>query len=159
MSGDGFDLNLIVDDSRPTLNERPTNQRPSNILPSSESEAEDDDLDDEDEPYEDAFQDVEMSQNARRTRKALSKHIYPLTRVTETGKTDKFCPEFMFICSRGWWLIFSKFISAVRARLAQSVERWTFNPTVVGSSPTLGSIFYLTLYRIVSINVPDVGGQ
>ena len=24
------------------------------------------------------------------------------------------------------------------ARLAQSVERWTLNPTVVGSSPTLG---------------------
>ena len=29
----------------------------------------------------------------------------------------------------------------VRARLAQSVERWTLNPTVVGSSPTLGASF------------------
>ena len=29
----------------------------------------------------------------------------------------------------------------VHARLAQSVERWTLNPTVVGSSPTLGEIF------------------
>ena len=29
----------------------------------------------------------------------------------------------------------------LRARLAQSVERWTFNPTVVGSSPTSGVIF------------------
>ena len=28
-----------------------------------------------------------------------------------------------------------------RARLAQSVERWTFNPTVVGSSPTSGERF------------------
>ena len=27
------------------------------------------------------------------------------------------------------------------AWLAQSVERWTFNPTVVGSSPTLGLLF------------------
>ena len=27
------------------------------------------------------------------------------------------------------------------ARLAQSVERWTLNPTVVGSSPTLGEYF------------------
>ena len=27
------------------------------------------------------------------------------------------------------------------ARLAQSVERWTLNPTVVGSSPTLGAVF------------------
>ena len=26
----------------------------------------------------------------------------------------------------------------IHARLAQSVERWTLNPTVVGSSPTLG---------------------
>ena len=29
------------------------------------------------------------------------------------------------------------------ARLAQSVERWTLNPTVVGSSPTLGEYFFL----------------
>ena len=29
------------------------------------------------------------------------------------------------------------------ARLAQSVERWTLNPTVVGSSPTLGEYFSL----------------
>ena len=28
------------------------------------------------------------------------------------------------------------------ARLAQSVERWTLNPTVVGSSPTLGGYFF-----------------
>ena len=32
-------------------------------------------------------------------------------------------------------------ISRDRARLAQSVERWTFNPTVVGSSPTSGVSF------------------
>ena len=31
------------------------------------------------------------------------------------------------------------------ARLAQSVERWTLNPTVVGSSPTLGDLFFGTL--------------
>ena len=30
-----------------------------------------------------------------------------------------------------------------QARLAQSVERWTLNPTVVGSSPTLGVCFPL----------------
>ena len=29
-------------------------------------------------------------------------------------------------------------ILSIHARLAQSVERWTLNPTVVGSSPTLG---------------------
>ena len=29
------------------------------------------------------------------------------------------------------------------ARLAQSVERWTLNPTVVGSSPTLGAYFFV----------------
>ena len=29
--------------------------------------------------------------------------------------------------------------SVTVARLAQSVERWTLNPTVVGSSPTLGA--------------------
>ena len=32
------------------------------------------------------------------------------------------------------------------ARLAQSVERWTLNPTVVGSSPTLGGFFWSYLY-------------
>ena len=32
-------------------------------------------------------------------------------------------------------------MSLHNARLAQSVERWTLNPTVVGSSPTLGVIF------------------
>ena len=31
--------------------------------------------------------------------------------------------------------------AACHARLAQSVERWTLNPTVVGSSPTLGVLF------------------
>jgi hypothetical protein len=31
--------------------------------------------------------------------------------------------------------------SVARARLAQSVERWTFNPTAVGSSPTSGAPF------------------
>ena len=31
----------------------------------------------------------------------------------------------------------------IHARLAQSVERWTLNPTVVGSSPTLGDYFLL----------------
>ena len=34
----------------------------------------------------------------------------------------------------------------LNARLAQSVERWTLNPTVVGSSPTLGvpfGVFYV----------------
>ena len=34
------------------------------------------------------------------------------------------------------------------ARLAQSVERWTLNPTVVGSSPTLGVCFTLNFCLI-----------
>ena len=38
-------------------------------------------------------------------------------------------------------LIGEKFESRIHARLAQSVERWTLNPTVVGSSPTLGECF------------------
>ena len=43
-------------------------------------------------------------------------------------------------------------VNSERARLAQSVERWTINPTVVGSSPTLGAPFYylLTTLKIVS---------
>ena len=36
--------------------------------------------------------------------------------------------------------IYFKFRELVSARLAQSVERWTLNPTVVGSSPTLGVV-------------------
>ena len=33
-----------------------------------------------------------------------------------------------------------------QAWLAQSVERWTLNPTVAGSSPALGSPFAFSLY-------------
>ena len=33
------------------------------------------------------------------------------------------------------------------AWLAQSVERWTLNPTVVGSSPTLGYLFGYILFK------------
>jgi hypothetical protein len=33
----------------------------------------------------------------------------------------------------------------ILAWLAQSVERWTLNPTVAGSSPALGSSFASTL--------------
>ena len=33
------------------------------------------------------------------------------------------------------------------ARLAQSVERWTFNPTVKGSSPLSGEKFCRSLLR------------
>ena len=41
------------------------------------------------------------------------------------------------------------------ARLAQSVERWTLNPTVVGSSPTLGEFsFYMPLqYKNILIKL------
>ena len=35
----------------------------------------------------------------------------------------------------------------ISARLAQSVERWTLNPTVVGSSPTLGE--FLQEFKVV----------
>ena len=38
------------------------------------------------------------------------------------------------------WL---KFNSVVEAWLAQSVERWTFNPTVAGSSPASGLLFLI----------------
>ena len=37
------------------------------------------------------------------------------------------------------------------AWLAQSVERWTFNPTVVGSSPTLGSISFTNYFKGVAV--------
>ena len=40
----------------------------------------------------------------------------------------------MFLLIKTWKVLFNN------ARLAQSVERWTLNPTVVGSSPTLGVI-------------------
>ena len=38
-------------------------------------------------------------------------------------------------------------INFIRARLAQSVERWTLNPTVVGSSPTLGATFAFSAHH------------
>ena len=50
------------------------------------------------------------------------------------------------------------FLQIQSARLAQSVERWTLNPTVVGSSPTLGVFFsklnskkkYTSLFRPIT---------
>ena len=39
------------------------------------------------------------------------------------------------------WGVGSNPTPVKNARLAQSVERWTLNPTVVGSSPTLGDVF------------------
>jgi hypothetical protein len=72
----GFELNLTVDDSRPSLNQnhlslnRPSNPKPIEIPSDSESENE---IEDDDEPYDDAFQDIEMT--ASRTRKALSKYL------------------------------------------------------------------------------------
>ena len=33
----------------------------------------------------------------------------------------------------------------LRAWLAQSVERWTFNPTVAGSSPASGLTFFIDM--------------
>ena len=52
------------------------------------------------------------------------------------SKFSYFVPKCIFGCrydlyKKGW----------IHARLAQSVERWTLNPTVVGSSPTLGECF------------------
>ena len=35
---------------------------------------------------------------------------------------------------------------AVGAWLAQSVERWTFNPTVAGSSPASGLTFFISKF-------------
>ena len=46
------------------------------------------------------------------------------------------------------WKIWSK---VLQARLAQSVERWTFNPTVVGSSPTSG--VYFSIFITIKINL------
>ena len=39
------------------------------------------------------------------------------------------------------WFKKEKCATISQARLAQSVERWTFNPTVKGSSPLSGVIF------------------
>ena len=48
------------------------------------------------------------------------------------------------------------------ARLAQSVERWTLNPTVVGSSPTLGELL-ARIYRFTKtlqwLNVVNIHGK
>ena len=73
----GFELNLIVDDSRPTLNEPAPLAPPRNAnVITSDSENDDEEIDDdEDEPYDDAFQDVEMNLNSRRLRKSLSNKI------------------------------------------------------------------------------------
>ena len=43
-------------------------------------------------------------------------------------------------------IIYNIVLLVIQARLAQSVERWTLNPTVVGSSPTLGLVFILYNY-------------
>ena len=44
-------------------------------------------------------------------------------------------------------------LTASSAWLAQSVERWTFNPTAAGSSPALGSIlFFIELARWMVLN-------
>ena len=53
----------------------------------------------------------------------------------------------------------SLFKESFRARLAQSVERWTFNPTVVGSSPTSGVAFDLLSKFLVSTTSGDYTTQ
>ena len=45
----------------------------------------------------------------------------------------------------------------IHARLAQSVERWTLNPTVVGSSPTLGECFLYPFCEMTNKNSYVVG--
>ena len=59
--------------------------------------------------------------------------------------------------ARGYCRVVHIFFSKERldgqssAWLAQSVERWTLNPTVVGSSPTLGALFYHLLTALENI--------
>ena len=51
-------------------------------------------------------------------------------------------------CTTKLWChlkLINKATVLISARLAQSVERWTLNPTVVGSSPTLGAYFRIFL--------------
>ena len=45
-------------------------------------------------------------------------------------------------------IIYNIVLLVKQARLAQSVERWTLNPTVVGSSPTLGCCFSICITQI-----------
>ena len=49
-------------------------------------------------------------------------------------------------------------IKRQRAWLAQSVERWTFNPTVAGSSPASGLIFF-SLFQAAFIQKVVVEGK
>ena len=46
-----------------------------------------------------------------------------------------------YICKAWFCGILINYMIAT-ARLAQSVERWTFNPTVKGSSPLSGDLFF-----------------
>ena len=45
------------------------------------------------------------------------------------------------------------------ARLAQSVEHGTLNPGVVGSSPTLGALFYGFMQFEKNVSNPSGGGK
>ena len=47
----------------------------------------------------------------------------------------------------------------MQARLAQSVEHGTLNPGVVGSSPTLGAIFYGFMQFEKNVSNPSGGGK
>ena len=49
---------------------------------------------------------------------------------------------------------YSSGVEVASARLAQSVEHQTLNLRVVGSSPTLGEVFFAVIYSLkVNVNV------
>ena len=65
-------------------------------------------------------------------------------------KTGMFGPESTWILER--FLSNQSFRGPVlEAWLAQSVERWTFNPTVAGSSPASGSILILEEFDLLEL--------
>ena len=54
------------------------------------------------------------------------------------------CPRLLFQLIFEWYFLNTGFWwHGIGAWLAQSVERWTFNPTVAGSSPASGLTFLL----------------
>ena len=70
------------------------------------------------------------------------------------SQTSPFCRQYKhyYVSTLSRRLYKPYIINTERARLAQSVERWTLNPTVVGSSPTLGAPFYYILTALKTVS-------
>ena len=79
--------------------------------------------------------------------------LLPLIQITENNRcVDKHSFGANF-STNSIIFVASAIVVATSARLAQSVERWTLNPTVVGSSPTLGSNFCPSANLVLAICV------